>query len=133
MLKHSRWWHPDVPEYFERDCYNIGRAFEACLLEAGLSEPGQPRFKPVKSESAMWSPVRGKGTPNTLRHTIHTYLQTQGVPQAQIDAAAGHRSEVGSGRNYTHLRPEYLGEFIAAVELYWKRMDSVTSVHRRYS
>src|SRR3546814_20588493 len=65
----------------------------------------------------MW---RGLGSPNTLRHTLHTYLQTVGVPQAQIDAAAGHSSERGSGRNYTHLRPEYLKDFIEAVEAYWR-------------
>src|SRR3546814_3532331 len=68
----------------------------------------------------MW---RGLGSPNTLRHTLHTYLQTVGVPQAQIDAAAGHGSERGSGRNYTHLRPEYLKDFIEAVEAYWREMD----------
>src|SRR3546814_7234963 len=71
----------------------------------------------------MW---RGLGSPNTLRHTLHTYLQTVGVPQAQIDAAAGHSSERGSGRNYTHLRPEYLKDFIEAVEAYWREMDRLT-------
>src|SRR3546814_3831930 len=75
----------------------------------------------------MW---RGLGSPNTLRHTLHTYLQTVGVPQAQIDAAAGHSSERGSGRNYTHLRPEYLKDFIDAVEAYWREMDRLTKVHR---
>src|SRR3546814_10173427 len=75
----------------------------------------------------MW---RGLGSPNTLRHTLHTYLQTVGVPQAQIDAAAGHSSERGSGRNYTHLRPEYLKDFIEAVEAYWREMDRLTKVHR---
>lgn len=93
---------------YERPTYTIKNAFAGCLEEAGI----------------------GFGSPNTLRHTIHTYLQTVGVPQAQIDAAAGHSSERGSGRNYTHLRPEYLKEFVQAVEAYWGDMDKLTRVHR---
>lgn len=120
------------PEYYTRDCLDIGRAFEACLLEAGLSQLGKPRFRSaLEISGAAVSSGRGLGTPNTLRHTIHTYLQTQGVPQAQIDAAAGHRTEIGSGRNYTHLRPEYLREFVSAIEAYWIQLDHYTSVHRR--
>jgi hypothetical protein len=70
------------------------------------------------------------GNPNALRHTCHTYLQAMGVPQAQIDAMAGHSGEQGSGRNYTHLRPEYLKEAIQAVEEYWGAMDKLTRAHR---
>ena len=110
---------PD-PSYFERECRDIGRAFDACLIEAGL----------VCQRTSGARSLRGLGSPNTLRHTIHTYLQTRGVPQAQIDAAAGHSSEIGSGRNYTHLRPEYLRDMIDAVEGYWNEMDQYTSVHR---
>ncbi len=32
--------------------------------------------------------------------------------------------------NDTHLRPEYLKDFIAAVEGYWEEMDGLTRVHR---
>lgn len=92
----------------ERPTYSIKNAFAGCRDDAGIAQ----------------------GSPNTLRHTIHTYLQTKGVPQAQIDAAAGHVSERGSGRNYTHLRPDYLREFKAAVEDYWREMDAFTSAHR---
>jgi site-specific recombinase XerD len=116
-LKPSRWADPNVPEYFERDSYDIGRAFNACLIEAGIYQ----EVDGVK---------KGIGTPNTLRHTIHTYLQTVGAPQAQIDMAAGHQ-EPGSGRNYTHLRPEYLKEFIEAVEAYWEEMRTHTKSHLR--
>ena len=87
---------------------NVIRSFKSCVAEAGLTE----------------------GSPNTLRHTLHTYLQTVGVPQAQIDTAAGHSNESGSGKNYTHLRPEYLQEFIAAIEAYWTLMDKHTTGHR---
>src|SRR3546814_2435511 len=96
-------------------------------MEAGIRSPGLGLRVPLLDRQGrqreqvdktggrelMW---RGLGSPNTLRHTLHTYLQTVGVPQAQIDAAAGHSSERGSGRNYTHLRPEYLKDFTEAVE-----------------
>lgn len=101
--------------YYERPTVNIGNAFEGCLVDAGI----------VRDDGTGW------GSPNTLRHTIHTYLQTVGVPQAQIDAAAGH-SEPGSGRNYTHLRPEYLRQFIEAIESYWADMDKLTRSHRSH-
>lgn len=117
QLRRDRWADPDVPEYFERPCLDIGKAFNACLIDAGICHEVDGK-------------VRGIGTPNTLRHTLHTYLQTVGVPQAQIDMAAGHQ-EPGSGRNYTHLRPEYLKEFIAAVEAYWADMRTLTTAHLR--
>lgn len=98
-----------------RDVYNIRRSFAACLGDAGIVKDGKP-----------W------GSPNTLRHTIHTQLQRVGVPQAQIDTAAGHVTDGGrTGRNYTHLRPEYLKAFTDAVESYWADMDKLTQVHRR--
>lgn len=99
---------------FERTTENIKNAFAGCLTDAGI----------VDTEGKPY------GSPNALRHTIHTYLQTKGVPQAQIDAAAGHSSERGSGRNYTHLRPEYLSDLIDAVEGYWAELDQFTRAHR---
>jgi len=99
---------------YERPTYSIKNAFAGVLEEAGIVGP----------DDEPW------GYPNALRHTVHTYLQTKGVPQGQIDAAAGH-SEPGSGRAYSHLRPEYLRELIAAVESYWADMDKLTKVHRR--
>src|SRR3546814_7757825 len=73
-------------------------------MEAGIRSPGLGLRVPLLDRQGrqreqvdktggrelMW---RGLGSPNTLRHTLHTYLQTVGVPQAQIDAAAGHSSE----------------------------------------
>lgn len=96
-----------------RPTHSIKTAFGKCLKDAGIvDQSGKP-----------W------GSPNSLRHTIHTFLQTQGVPQGQIDAMAGHQ-EPGSGRNYTHLRPEYLKEAMQAIEYYWREMDSLTTAHR---
>lgn len=98
-----------------RDVFSIRKAFANCLVDAGITKDGEP-----------W------GSPNSLRHTIHTQLQRVGVPQAQIDTAAGHATDGGrTGRNYTHLRPEYLKEFCEAVESYWADLDRLTKVHRR--
>src|SRR3546814_9906053 len=35
----AKWAAPDEPEYFQRDCYDLGKAFDACLVEAGLTRP----------------------------------------------------------------------------------------------
>ena len=133
--------------FFERETHDIGRAFEACLVQAHLANPGLALARHAENSNgeAIWLPPRKKlgetlarpkvvgiGTPNTLRHTIHTWHQRKGVPQAQIDAAAGHNSERGSGANYTHLRPEYLAEFIASTEAFWMAIGEHTSVHLRY-
>lgn len=99
---------------FARPTYSIRTSLENVLIEAGV----------VDAEGNAW------GYPNAFRHTCHTYLQTMGVPQAQIDAMAGHSGEQGSGRNYTHLRPEYLKEAMQAVEEYWGMMDQLTRAHR---
>lgn len=111
----------DGTEY-ERPTYSIRTAFAHTLIDAGLyAVEADAEGEEVK---VPW------GYPNALRHTCHTYMQTAGVPQGQIDAAAGH-SEPGSGRAYSHLRPEYLREFIAAVESYWSDLDKLTTAHRR--
>src|SRR3546814_15236652 len=39
-LAKSSWADPAVPEYHERPCYGIRKAFDACLLEAGIRSPG---------------------------------------------------------------------------------------------
>lgn len=151
-IARRRWADPNVPEYFERPTFDVGRALSAAIVAAGKAHPSLRLVRPVLDETGnqalrrftrkdpatgrvpdpepQWEPMGG--TPNTFRHTCHTYLQTMGVPQAQIDLAAGHvAAEKGSGRNYTHLRPEYLREFLEAVEVYWSNMDSLTRVHRR--
>ena len=94
--------------YLVRQSRNVIKAFRSSLKRAGIEG----------------------GYPNCLRHTCHTFLHSYGVPQAQIDMAAGH-SEPGSGRHYNHLRPEYLEEFVEGVEAYWTGMDRYPSVHRR--
>src|SRR3546814_8865060 len=38
-LAKSSWADPAVPEYHERPCYGIRKAFDACLMEAGIRSP----------------------------------------------------------------------------------------------
>lgn len=133
-------------EFFERPTSDIGNAFTGVLLEAHRLRPdlGFAAQERDHAGELLWLPPRRKlgetkrrpklkaiGTPNTLRHTIHTWHKTFGVPDAQIDAAAGH-SEEGTGANYTHLRPEYLREFIASTEAFWREVGAFTSAHLRY-
>lgn len=148
----KRWKEEGVPEYLQRPTWDIGNALARTVVAAGIAHPSLRLVRPLLDDAGnqvvrhftrkdpatgrvpdpqpQWEPIAR--TPNTFRHTCHTYLQTMGVPQAQIDLAAGHvAAEKGSGRNYTHLRPEYLRELIQAVEAYWANMDSLTRAHRR--
>ena len=138
-LARDRWQDPDVPEYFERDCYDLGNAFDACLVEAGVSRPiigadGQPKLLPPRAKLGETQPrpaLRGLGTPNTLRHTIITEMHRRGVDDRQIDMAAGHAPIGTNKRNYMHLRPDYLADLIDAVEAFWTDLRRYTTVHLR--
>lgn len=138
-IAEAKWAKPGVPEYFERDCYDLGNAFDACLVEAGISRQlsdasGELKFHPPRRKLGETDPrpaMKGRGTPNTLRHTIITEMHRRGVDERQIDMAAGH-APIGTGkRNYMHLRPDYLAEMIEAVETYWSEMRRYTTVHLR--
>ena len=135
-----------APEFLERDVADIGRAFEACLIDAGELHPdlGLRTHACDAQNKPIWLPPRvklgetearprwkGVGTPNTLRHTTHTYLAAQGVPKAQIDTAAGHSTDGGTGDKYNHLRPDYLKDFVAAIESFWAEVDVFTDAHRK--
>jgi integrase len=130
---------PDGPVFFERDCYDLGKAFDACLIEAGLSRPvldanKDPIMLAPRNKLGETEPrprLRGKGTPNTLRHTAISEMHRRGVDERQIDIAAGH-APIGTGkRNYMHLQPDYLAGLIAAVEDYWRVVSRFTTVHLR--
>lgn len=62
---------------------------------------------------------------------ISTEMHMRGVPEAQIDSAAGHSGEGTNKRHYRHLRPGYLKDFIAGVEDYWSEVGKLTKVHLR--
>ncbi len=138
-IARRKWKDPDTPEYFERDCYDLGNAFDACLIDAGLSRPvtskdGKPIMLPPRKKLGETHPrpkLAGRGTPNTLRHTIITEMHARGVAEAQIEAAAGHVGEGTNKRNYRHLRPDYLAGLIESVEAYWQDMKRYTTVHLR--
>lgn len=130
--------------WFEYPVSDVGKSFETCLVLAGAAHPdlGLSRQATDKAGNLLWLPPRlkrgkgkkrpkivGIGTPNTLRHTIHTFLAAKGVPKAQIDTAAGHATDAGTGDRYNHLRPGYLMDFIAGVEAFWAEVGKFTSVH----
>jgi integrase len=138
-IAERKWKDPAVPEFFSKPCLDIGNAFEGCLIAAGLSRPvlgpdGEPQMLAPRAKLGETEPrpaLRGIATPNTLRHTAITEMHRRGVPEAQIDAAAGHIGEGTGKRNYRHLRPDYLAELVGAVEDYWQEMKRYTTVHLR--
>jgi site-specific recombinase XerD len=139
QVRQAAWADPAVPEYLERPCLDIGNSFAACLVEAGLTRPACSKkalptssvISPLNEISPEQKPL-ALGSPNTLRHTCSTEMHTRGVPEAQIETAAGHRGETTNTKNYRHLRPEYLKEFIAGVEDYWREVGRFTKAHLRY-
>lgn len=58
------------------------------------------------------------GSPMRIRHTVRTWLSSQGVVDAQADIFVGHAEEgSATGRRwYKHLKPTYLQEAADAVE-----------------
>ena len=137
IAEHRR--KPGGPTHFERDCYNVGNAFDHCLIEAGPSrvfhdQYGVPVMLPPRrkiGETERRAKLSGIGSPNTLRHTIITEMHRRGVAEAQIETASGHAGEGTNKRNYRHLRPDDLAELIEAVESFWADIDAFTHVHRR--
>lgn len=130
---------PGGPVYFEKPCYDLGNSFDKCLVAAGISREvldsdGKPVWLPPRARLGETEPrikLTGIGTPNTLRHTIITEMHRRGVPEGQIDAAAGHVGEGTGKRNYRHIRPDYLAELVDAIEAYWSEMTRLTTVHLR--
>lgn len=119
---------------------SIKTAFEKTLIAAGIVEPaldehGEPAWLPPRPKLGETAPrphVIGIGSPNVLRHTISTEMHMRGVPEAQIDTAAGHAGDSTNKRHYRHLRPDYLKDFIAGVEDYWNEVGRFTTAHLRY-
>jgi len=133
-------------DFAEKATNSIKVGFAGLLRAAHEARPdlGFAAHERDNAGELIWLPARKKlgetaprpkmkaiGSPNTLRHSIHTWHKRFGVPDAQIDAAAGH-SEQGTGANYTHLRPEYLREFIASTEAFWEAVGEHTDAHLRY-
>ena len=111
-----------------RPTASIKTAFEACLVEAGLCDPVVKSVK-TKSGEREVTVMKGRGGPNTLRHTIATFLHIFGISESQIDVAAGHAPIGTNKKNYRHLRPEYLTEFCQGIERFWAEVGNFTEVH----
>jgi hypothetical protein len=73
--------------------------------------------------------MKGRGGLNTLRHTMATFLHKFGIPESQIDVAAGHAPIGTNKKNYRHLRPEYLTDFCRGIEQFWGEVAGFTKVH----
>lgn len=59
-------------------------------------------------------------------------MHRRGVPEAQIETAAGHRGAGTNNKHFRHLRPEYLTDFIDGVESLWADVGKLRKVHLRY-
>lgn len=116
---------------------SIKTAFEKTLVAAGICRQqvdatGTPIWLPPRAKLGETAPrpkLIGLGSPNTLRHTTSTEMYRRGVPEAQIETAAGHRGDGTNKRHYRHLRPEYLADFIDGVESLWEDVGKLTKVH----
>jgi hypothetical protein len=126
--------------YVDEPTDSIKKAFKGCLIAAGITEiaadeGGEPVWLPPRGRLGETKPrlqLVGLGSPNTLRHTCSTEMHRRGVPEAQIDAAAGHAGNGTNTRHYRHLRPDYLQDFIAGVEAFWAEVGQHTDAHLRY-
>jgi integrase len=122
-------------EYLATD--SIKTSFKETLIAAGISQhasdpAGTKLWLPPRAKFGESEPrpkLLGLGSPNTLRHTITTEMHRRGVPDAQIETAAGHRGKGTNKRHYRHIRPEYLTDFIAGVEAFWSDVGKLTTVH----
>ena len=127
-------------QYTLLPCDSIKTAFNKTLIDAGIchqvrdADGAELWLPPRRSlgETDQRPKLVGIGSPNTLRHTISTELHRRGVPEAQIETAAGHTGNSTNKRHYRHLRPEYLTEFVAGVESLWADVGNFTKVHLRY-
>jgi integrase len=141
---------PDKPELGEFDVWSIRRAYNSTLIAAGERHPGLKLRRPLVGpdgeqlvkvvnrtgdgrrcaprEVPLWE---GIGSPNTLRHSVHTQLKRIGVRKELIDAASGH-AEQGTGENYNHFDALHdLKEFTAGVEQLFDELRHYTTVHIR--
>jgi hypothetical protein len=141
---------PRADPAFERhDKDSFAYQFERAVLRAAGREPTLGLRLPVlgtdgeqqrairRGRNGKGQPIdmgpkwRAYGSPNTLRHTIHTQLRRIGVPKAQIDAASGH-AEQGTGENYSHFDAlEDLRDFSRGVEQLFDELRRYTDCHVR--
>lgn len=79
----------------------------------------------VASRKTWWRTARPiLGLPDevvayTIRHTVLTFLEMEGVPRFQIEAAAGHAPRGTTARHYLHFDPRDAPRLVAALEKLW--------------
>jgi len=122
-------WVNDEAQLICRPTASIKTAFEACLIEAGICDAVAKMTKSKSGQTKKVMVMKGRGGPNTLRHTIATFLHVFGIPESQIDVAAGHAPIGTNKKNYRHLRPEYLTEFCLGIERFWSEVGKFTGVY----
>lgn len=118
---------------------SIKTAYEKMLIAAGITadaadDDGKAIWLPPRArlgETSLRPKLVGLGSPNTLRHTATTQMHARGVPEAQIETAAGHAGETTNKKHYRHLRPEYLHAYINGAESLWEDIGKLTTVHLR--
>jgi hypothetical protein len=92
------------------------------ILEGWLEAPGAK----VKSRKKWWGTMRrviglpSEITAYTVRHTVATFMDSQGVPGAQMSAIAGHIPAARgiartTSRNYLHYDPRNCPQAISAL------------------
>lgn len=95
----------------------------------------------VSSRKTWWRKARAVlGLPDdivayTIRHTVLTYLENEGVPRGQIEAAAGHAPRGTTARHYLHYDPRNAPKLQAALttlfEEAWGAADQWCAGHLR--
>jgi integrase len=97
--------------------------------------------KPVSSRKTWWRTARpalclaDDIVAYTIRHTVLTYLENEGVPRGQIEAAAGHAPRGTTARHYLHYDPRNAPKLTAALtklfEEAWASADQWCAGHAR--
>lgn len=96
---------------------------------------------PVSSRKTWWRKARAVlSLPDeivayTIRHTVLTYLENEGVPRGQIEAAAGHAPRGTTARHYLHYdarnAPKLQGALTKLFDEAWNAADQWCSDHLR--
>lgn len=79
----------------------------------------------VASRKTWWRACRrALGLPDevvayTIRHTVLTFLEMEGVPRFQIEAAAGHAPRGTTARHYLHFDPGNAPRLVDALTKLW--------------
>jgi integrase len=96
------------------------------LAEAGPGALVQYRGQPIDSIKSAFRRMRrdaGLGqdvVAKTIRHTVATFMRSQGVPEAEIQGYLGHKAYGGKTEIYAKYRPDYLGAARVALDKYWE-------------